>query len=424
MVNKSFFRISFENLAKFSFVVYFANPFFISFFSLFKIPNTVSVLLTLLMIYVPLFTLFFLDSKKYLKADFAILYIFLILFFGITWLFHPEYTPYYLKREYGVWDTVFFPTHGIYTYLFVRLMDTPEKILKNVKISGYLMFFYFLNEIYLYTQRGFWYGVAGNNGQAKMGYSVLFGYQVLFFLITFLYCSFKYKKKSEMAITLGFFIMLFIGGSRGPVIFIVAFVIIYWILEFLKHNKFLKYKKRIMGFFISSYILYYFKNNILIFISRQLNLVGFSSRFVDKLLHGTISSDSGRSVIWEKTVEMIKQNPFGYGGMGSRHFLTEIIFAGYPHSFVLEILADFGIFFGGMILILFLINTLIMLFDKKREEWRGVFLIFLSSSFCLFLSLSYWNNNTFWGTIGIVMNCWLHLRKKRDYRSFSLKLGD
>lgn len=420
MINKKLFYISYENLATFSFIVYFANPFFISFFSFFRIPNTISVFLTLLMIYVPLFILFFVAPKKYLKADFVILYIFLILFFGITWIFHPEYTPYFLKREYGVWDTVFFPTHGIYTYLFVRIMDTPDKMLKNLKISGYLMFFYFLNEIYLYTQRGYWLGVVGSNGQAKMSYSILFGYQLLFFLIMFLYSSFKHKKISDILITLAYFIMLFIGGSRGPIIFVVNFILLYWFLEFLNRNNFLKYKNKLIVFFLIGSVLYYFRNNILVFISNQINMIGFSSRFIDKILLGTISSDSGRSIIWEKAIEMIEKNPFGYGGMGTRHVITDLIFAGYPHSVILEILVDFGIFFGGIILAVFLINTLIMFFDKKRTEWRGIFLIFLSSSFCLFLSLTYWNNNTFWGTIGIVVSCWISLKIKSKERSLSL----
>lgn len=424
MINKKLFYISYENLINFSFIVYFANPFFISFFSFLKIPNTISVFFTLLMIYVPVFILFFVDSKKYLKADFAILYIFLILFFGITWLFHPEYTPYYLKREYGIWDTVFFPTHGIYTYLFVRMVNNPNKMLRNIKISGCLMFFYFLNEIYLYTQRGFWYGVVGSNGQAKMSYSVSFGYQLLFFLIAFLYSSFKYKKTSDILITLGFVVMLFIGGSRGPFIFIITFIIMYWLLEFSNRNNFLKYKNKLIVFFSIGSILYYFRNNILVLISTQINNIGFSSRFIDKILLGTISSDSGRSIIWGRTIEMIKQNPLGYGGMGTRHIITDIIFAGYPHSVILEILVDFGVFFGLIILSLFFINILIMFFNKNRKEWRGIFLIFLSSSFCLFLSLSYWNNNAFWGTIGIMVGCYLETRKKHNYKNFSLQLGE
>lgn len=90
--------------------------------------------------------------------------------------------------------------------------------------------------------------------------------------------------------------------------------------------------------------MYYFRNNILVFISNQINMIGFSSRFIDKILLGTISSDSGRSIIWGRTIEMIKQNPLGYGGMGTRHIITDIIFAGYPHSVILEILVDFGVF--------------------------------------------------------------------------------
>lgn len=421
MINKKFFYISYENLINFSFIVYFANPFFISFFSFLKIPHTITVLLTLLMIYIPVFVLFFLNSKKYLKVDFVILYIFLILFFAITWLIHPEYTPYYLKREYGVFDTVFFPTHGIYAYLFIRLINNPCKILKNLKFSGYLMIFYFLAEIYLYTKRGFWYGVVGDNGKAIMSYSVSFGYQVLFFLVIFLYSFFKYNKKLDLIFTLMYIIMLFIGGSRGPFIFVITFIVVYWFLELSNRAEFIKHKNKSILFFISGFILYYFKNDILFFISKQIKTFGFSSRFIDKLLLGTIFSDSGRSIIWQKTIEMIKENPFGYGAMGSRHVITNVIFAGYPHNVILEILVDFGVFFGLIILSMFLINILIMFYGKNTKEYRGIFLVFLSCSLGLLLSLTYWNSNVFWGSIAIVISCLFDLKNKRKYRILSLE---
>ncbi|EGV11071.1 conserved domain protein [Parvimonas sp. oral taxon 393 str. F0440] len=48
---------------------------------------------------------------------------------------------------------------------------------------------------------------------------------------------------------MGFVVMLFIGGSRGPFIFIITFIIMYWLLEFSNRNNFLKYKNKLIVFF-------------------------------------------------------------------------------------------------------------------------------------------------------------------------------
>ena len=42
--------------------------------------------------------------------------------------------------------------------------------------------------------------------------------------------------------------------------------------------------------------------------------------------------------------------------MGTRHIITDIIAAGYPHSIILEILVDYGVFIGGVLLLFFLLN--------------------------------------------------------------------
>lgn len=51
------------------------------------------------------------------------------------------------------------------------------------------------------------------------------------------------------------------------------------------------------------------------------------------LLVNNITDDSGRLVIWNVAVDMIKENPFGYGAMGTRHVISEIIIQGHPHNF-------------------------------------------------------------------------------------------
>ena len=134
-----------------------------------------------------------------------------------------------------------------------------------------------------------------------------------------------------------------------------------------------------------------------------LTRLGVSSRFLQKLVNGTLSNDSGRSVIWKAALDMIRENLFGYGAMGSQHVISRYIVAGYPHSVVLEILIDFGVFFGGALLLFFGWHAVKLLF-RKDYPWGEVFIPLFASVCSLFLSLTFWSTKSFWICIAIGVN--------------------
>ena len=68
------------------------------------------------------------NYRKYVITDFLGLYVGVLFFFIISLLIHPNYLYYYTRESYGVWDHVLAPHRGIYAYLFIRLLKTPEKI--------------------------------------------------------------------------------------------------------------------------------------------------------------------------------------------------------------------------------------------------------------------------------------------------------
>lgn len=391
--------VKISQIAEFACIMFFANSFFRTGINWMLGGNSsIATLLALVCTYFPVLIICVLAPSRYLKLDFVILYVLIAGFLALTLIFHPEYEYYYAREDYGVWDHVLIPYRGIYAYLFIRLVDNPKRILACMKKAGWLMFIYFGYQLILFLRRGYWVGVAGTNASAHLSYSVSFGYDMLPFALVFLYFALTSKKWNDIFASIMSVVMILMGGSRGPVLFLGLFFVVY-LLRTLQRSK--KKILIIFGTIILSVGLYLVYEPALIGISTLISKLGFSSRFITTLLSGRITNDSGRSRIWMAAINMIKDNPFGYGAMGSRSTISQYIVAGYPHSVVLEILIDYGVFFGGMLLTVFLVGSFKLLFMQKESEWSGVFLIFWAASCSLLISLTYWSIPSFWAAIGV-----------------------
>lgn len=409
-------KISADTLADMAFIFFFSNSFISLIFEKIYSPFGLSVLIngsSVFVVYLPLMLLFMVRKGRKIPLDFFALLISLGCFFALTWLIHPEYTPWFLQESYGVWDYVFFPLEGLYAYLFVRLIEDPKRIFRNMRISGWIMYVYFFIQISFSLRRGYWYGVSADSATVKSSYSVAFGYNVLLYAIVFFYEAMMHKRPSDiLASVIGLF-MILSYGSRGPVLFIGVFLMLLCFTQ-LKDSK----KKWVILLVVIPLILFFyiFYDFLMLLLIRLLSSINISSRFITKLLEGSVSDDNGRNVIWEASINMIKDNPLGYGAMGSKHIISQYNYAGYPHSVVLEMMIDFGVIFGSIILIFLFSNAFKLLFLKSNSEWRDVFLVFLSSSCALFISLCFWSTTAFWASIALGVNCYFDKKRKRLLR--------
>lgn len=407
--------LSERNIADIAFILFFANPSLRTFIAWVFDDNTIVTCLDVFILYTPVFLLVCMNPRKYLKLDFLGLYLFLLTFLGLTILVHPEYEPYFGSKmgTYSLWNYILVPYRGIYSYLFIRLVNDPDRILKNMRISGWLMFLYFFYQILLYFRRGYWVGVGwGNNTDAHLSYSVSFGYEVLLFALTYMYCAFQNKKWIDILSTAACLMMMLAAGSRGPILFVGLFVALYIIMEFQQSRKKTLYFILVITLTIILFLTYRY---ILAGIALLIEKFGLNSRFITKLLAGEISDDSGRSRLWRLATEMIRKNPLGYGALGCRHVIVPYIIAGYPHSIILEILVEYGVIPGSVILVTLLIGSIRMLFHSRNKAWSGIFLVFFSTACGLFLSLTYWRIPAFWSALAIGVCCaYENRRKKRN----------
>ena len=395
-----------EQLAELSFILFFSEALLRTLVTGVLGQGHISSWIGMLLPYVPLFLICVRNPRRYIKVDFIVIFILVLVFFATTLLLHPEYEPYYSRSSYGVWDHVLKPYRGIYAYLFIRLIDDPKRILNCMKISGWMMMPYFFYRVY----RGSWSTVTATGVNLEASYSVTFGYEVLIFALIFLYLSLTEKKSIYIITAVIDIILMLVGGSRGPILFVGLFFVLY-ILIYTQNIR----RKGLVVFLIiaGSLLVYIFYNPMLVLLINILDYFHLSSRFLRMLLAGTISDDSNRFNIWNASIQMIKNNPFGYGAMGSRHEIINYIFAGYPHSIILEFLIDYGVILGSFLLIVFFGYALSILFSKKKKEWCDVFLPFFCAACSMFISLTYWSRAEYWSCLALGVCCFQDMRRRR-----------
>ncbi len=403
MVAKQFsirnIRITEKLLKDIAFILFFCRPLITRCFRFVLVRvgmSSFAIYPTLILIYLPVVILLLFYPKS-IKLDFFLVLLGVSMFALVTYLFHPEYHFVYTRDFYGVVDYVLRPDNGLYAYFFIRLMDDPKDILKNMKISAWFMYPYYAYLLYLAKQAGYWVDEGAHGQTIHMAYSLSFGYDLLLFCLVFLFFALSEKKPIDLIMAIAGFVMIILGGSRGPLMCIAIFLIIYIIL-WVKNSK---YKVMcIVGLVTVSLAFLLFYESIMTSIIQLLESMNIESRTIRMILEGNISDDNGREPLWNAAIQMIKENPFGWGMMGTRHVVYYLHVVGHPHQFFLEVLVDFGVIAGSVIIIMLLTSSY-RIFSMPNKHWNAVFLIFFSRACHLLISGTYWHLLPFWACIAI-----------------------
>lgn len=355
-----------------------------------------------IVMYMPIFLLILLYPRK-IKADVLLVLIGVLVFFGITYIIHPEYSEWFNHSDYGIYDRVLRFDRAIYAYLFVRTLDDVDSLMKGIKITAIVRFLYYMTTFMSAQINGYWLENDMTGELVKMSYSLSFGYKMLFSSTVFAYIAFIEKSKKYIFLFIISVITILLGGSRGPLIGI-ALIVFFVFWKNFSEIKMTKKLMFVMVFIVSAIVVLMNYENIIHGLVAVLNKYGISSRSIEMMLSGTLAEGNGRDRIYELAIQMIKDNPFGYGIYGDRYVIGQYYFWGYCHNLVLEILIDFGIFSGSLILITMVGVILNMLLRCKERKYQGVFVIFLVCSVQLMLSSSLWYSQFFWACIAVYIN--------------------
>lgn len=203
--------------------------------------------------------------------------------------------------------------------------------------------------------------------------------------------------------------ILFVIGCRGAVVALAVFFVLCFLWFYLKGGRkgnrlFLK-----AALLIAVIITGLNMNSILRIIVGELNSVGFSSRTVEKILlgNGAFMQSKGRQSIWNQAVGSI--GVFGKGLFGDRTvLLDEYHNPTYPHNFILEIMIDFGMIVGPILILLFVFLIMRALFIAlKSGEIQRIQMAFAMVAILFvkhMVSASFLTSFDFWFYVGLALN--------------------
>ena len=348
-------------------------------------------------------------NRKQEVLEFLILLSVIVAFFIVTYLIHPEYEYVYTREQYGVLPYVLRPDNGIYAYLFIRLVSKPDKILQSLHISSYFMLAFSALSLLLALSRGYWLGENSFGEEIHLSYDLNFGFNLLIPVCVFIFFGLQKKDIKELLLAAFGIGMIFIGGSRGPLLDIFIFCALYFAMTTLGSAHGIR---NIAIAVILGVILIVFMDQILNALVSILGALNINSRTITKLLEGSISEDNGRNLIWMTAINHIKAHPFGSGAMGARKAIYHVHYVGHPHNLFLELLIDYGIILGPIIIAVMIGGSIYILFSKRTYNWRWVYLILFAQACSLLTSYTYWHSTGIWGALAVAV-CALKMRSDK-----------
>lgn len=361
--------------------------------SLFGLTSLVSYM-TIAVIYIPLL-LYIILTKKIPWRYFHWVFLLCSGFFLITLLIHPDYAQWYFRDSYGIMQLSFSPSRGaIWGFLMIEISGTVDKIWDNLRYGACGVGIY---NIYLFLQArslGYWEYMSASGVIAKRTYSLEFGYSMMFLFFVSFVCFKLYKKGIYKWICVGTFLLMLYAGSRGAIICLCAFFILYL---FFKQGKSLYKLFAGMGIAVAGGLLYLVYGRLMLLLNFVLEKTNIQSRTLQKLVSGETMDDSGRHIIYQLIWDGIKENPvLGYGAFGDRQFIAPQYNWGYSHSILYEMMADFGIPLGILILIMLVMWSLLSILKCKNKLMVYIMIILFSMCTRLVISNTFWGDPYFW----------------------------
>lgn len=183
-----------------------------------------------------------------------------------------------------------------------------------------------------------------------------------------------------------------IAGTRGPILCILFFFLLYLIINLSDFRTVLAYISfSVAGFFIYFHCFSVSRMSALYSILRD---AGINLRILQQFLENDLQNTSGRDILYEVIIKSIMKHPFGGSGLlGDR--IASLQFFGningtYAHNLFLEMWCQFGIIFGSFLILVVIITAFKALFLEKDKYTRNFIAVLISIGLIkLLLSGSY-----------------------------------
>lgn len=207
---------------------------------------------------------------------------------------------------------------------------------------------------------------------------------------------------------------ILVFGSRGVLLSIAAFYLIYVVIRLVSASR-NRFTELIM--LVIPFLVLFLRKNIIRVIMVLLPEKGQVSRTLNLFLKDNISL-SGRDNIYLGLLEKIRENPImGIGIAGDRYLFGEPGL--YAHNIFLEIVADFGMIVGTVLIILLVYIAIKTVFVNSTISNRLYLIWFCIGFVSLLVSSSYLESFRFWTFLGFSVR-WLSNKQEATSRSASL----
>lgn len=338
------------------------NTFVFSILSLIEINAEYSTEVVALFSYGILFIMG-LYSVFYLKPFMLIFPLFMLIMYFASFIFFPENRPFLLGNEI----LLGFLGLGLPAFLSSVTLDNIEKLEKYLHK-------YCITVVFIQT----FLSIAAHLSMPwcdRSNYMEI-SYQLLVPIIYFLLLE-KGTIIDKFCLIAGIIIII-IDGARGPLVGIIL-CIAYRII-----SRFSKEKIALSIFFGMLGIIILIANYQMIFtwILNTANHFGFKGNLIRHIEWGDVFSPSGRDELFSLAVTVINKFMFTGSGMaGDRYWLNALGYGktgAYTHNIFGELLIDYGIILGAII-ILFLCIMIYLCFIKRESMYLKIFKIFFFS---------------------------------------------
>lgn len=331
---------------------------------------------------------------KRVKLTTILLPLSLLLAYIVSYALYPESRAYMFTS----WDDLvgnpvyWFFLCSLPAFLFIRRIWNYDLLMK-----------YLLNFALIATLCSFGTLVIYLSQDAQPGY-MSFSYDLLFSAVMLLYGFFTKKKKRYLFGAIGAAAMMFFCGARGPMVCLLASLVLY--ILFMSQNQSSRLLSTLGILFIAVVLLIFWDPILNLFLNAA-EAIGIDSRMLNKMIDGTLADDSGRSVVRDEFIS--RMNFLGYGLYGDR-----VLSGGrHPHNLYLELALQYGLLLGSVLVILLSLLLLFGFFTKDREK-RLLFLAFFCTSFVkLMMSSSYLSKEpALYSMLGLCFSCYFRDDKK------------
>lgn len=343
-------------------------------------------------------------QKKNSYVDILALYLIIVFLFLLKFIY-DESIDVWLTRDYGVRYSIL--VGGIFAYAVVRLQKSVDSMIFGMKISAFILAIYYAYMSLEPIQNGYWtYYQFGElrHSPSHMSWS----YGVLFVISVFsIYVIVEKKLFMMIPIVIGF-IGILLYGSRGTIISFILGLI--FVILFYEKKK-ITGKKAVSLFTTVGLALFFTSSTGLGLITDIMKKYNLKSRFVTTVVNTmhsgeTLENEStGRFRIWTHSLELIEKKPLGYGVFGQRNSIYNIgIKWGYSHDIFLDILLEFGVIVGFIIIVIFIRGVIKYLANVTDNKERIVFIVFLTVSCELLVSGTIWSHYGIWSLMALYVN--------------------